>query len=266
MKLLEALRNAASRVQSHVEDSNLFEHMGERGSYRERILSDFLRPFLAPCFGIASGEVFDKAGNNSKQVDVIVYDALFSAPLLLDQSTNLGVFPSESIYACVEVKSNLTSDELQKAIDNIASVKKLQRDSADSTQILPHVKIELGAGLKVGAGVRNPYLGVVFGYKGVSAETAMQTLAAQPLDMQSLPDFVVCREPGYMLVRVDDAGRATGPGKPWKAYAKINFGDDALPLFFLTLNTCLSSIRLREPNWNQYWMELRVALENGNQK
>lgn len=266
MKLLEALRNAASRVQSHVDDSKLFEHMGDRGSYRERILSDFLRPFLAPCFGIASGEVFDRTGNNSRQVDVIVFDALFSTPLLLDQKTNLGVFPCESVYACVEVKSNLTSDELQKAIDNIASVKKLLREPADSTQILPHVKIDLGAGLKMGAGIRNPYFGAIFGYKGVSAETAIQTLTAQQSDMQSLPDFVVCRDPGYMLVRVDENGRAMGPGKPWRAYATINVENDALPLFFLTLNTCLSSIRLREPNWNQYWMELTTSLVGRSEK
>jgi len=260
MRLLEALRNAALRVQTHVNDSKLFTHMGDRGTFRERILSDFLRPFLAPCFGLASGEVFDRAGNGSKQVDVIVFDALFSAPLLLDQKTNLGVFPCESIYACVEVKSNLTSDELQIAVDNIASVKCLQRQSSDAAQILPHVRLQLGAGLGAGPGVTNPYLGVVFGYKGVTSDTAMKTLTSQSIDQQHLPDFVVCCDPGYLIIRLKDDGRPAGPGKPWKGYGVIAVGDDALPIFFLTLNTCLSSLRLREPDWNQYWVELTTPL------
>ena len=260
MKILEALRNAASRVQSHVTDSNLFGHMGNRGTRRERIVEEFVRPFLAPCYGLASGEVFDSVGNGSRQVDVLVFDAAFSAPLLLDKKTNLGVFPCESVYAAIEVKSDLSSDEIQTAVDNIASVKCLKRVPSDASQILPRVRLKLGDGLSAGTGVLNPYLGAVFGDKGATANTALKKLQAQTMEKDLLPDFLVCNDPGYMILRLRTDGRPSPPGGKWTGYGIIHTGPDTLPLFFLSLNVCLRQIRLREPDWNHYWIELTKSL------
>lgn len=234
--------------------------MGDRGTRRERIVEEFVRPFLAPCYGLASGEVFDAIGNGSRQIDVLVFDSTFSAPLLLDEKTNLGVFPCESVYACIEVKSDLSSDEIQTAVDNIASVKGLKREPSDASQILSHVRLNLGYGLSAGNGVLNPYLGVILGYKGVTARTALQKLQAQSLEKELLPDFLVCNDPGYLILRLRSDGRPSPPGGEWARYGIINTGSDTLPLFFLSLNICLRQIRLREPDWNQYWIEITKSL------
>jgi hypothetical protein len=37
MKLLQALRNASSRLVADFEDSKLFDHSGEKGEFREHI-------------------------------------------------------------------------------------------------------------------------------------------------------------------------------------------------------------------------------------
>lgn len=55
--------------------------MGDRGNHREMIIRDFLRPFLPDCYGLSTGEVFSTDGTQSAQVDVVIYDAVFSAVL-----------------------------------------------------------------------------------------------------------------------------------------------------------------------------------------
>jgi hypothetical protein len=78
MKLLEALRNGVGRLEADLKNSSLFQHRGDRGEFRERIIEQFIRPFLPECYSIGSGEVFSADGGMSKQVDVVIYDQLFS--------------------------------------------------------------------------------------------------------------------------------------------------------------------------------------------
>lgn len=121
MKLLQALRNEAQKIAAGIENSKLFEHMGDRGSFREAIIKDFLRPFLPECYGLSAGEVFAADGSQSAQVDIVVYDAVFSTVLFKNSPCML--FPAESVFGSIEVKSNLTTDEFRTACDNVASLK-----------------------------------------------------------------------------------------------------------------------------------------------
>jgi hypothetical protein len=75
MHLLQALRTQAAKIKADLDNSKLFAHMGDRGSYREAIIRDFLRPFLPDCYGLSTGEVFSADGKQSTQIDVVVYDA-----------------------------------------------------------------------------------------------------------------------------------------------------------------------------------------------
>ena len=260
MKVLEALRNAASRVQSHVTDSKLFTQMGDRGADGSALSKNSCGPSWRHATVLHRAR-FLTARATGVARSMCWYSMPSSAPLLLDEKTNLGVFPCESVYACIEVKSDLSSEEIQTAIDNISSVKCLKRrEPSDAAQILPHVRLQLGYGLSAGPGVLNPYLGVVFGYKGVAACTALEKLKVQSIDKELLPDFLVCIDPGYVILRLKDDGRAAPLGSEWAGYGIIHTGADTLPLFFLSLNICLCQIRLREPDWNQYWIEVTQPL------
>ena len=95
-------------------------HAGLVGSENENALAELLRTFLPSRYGIeTSGIIIDKEGKESKQCDIIVYDA-WSFPSYLRK-----VFPVELVYGVIEVKTNLTSGEAKNALDNLESLAQL---------------------------------------------------------------------------------------------------------------------------------------------
>lgn len=270
MKLLEALRNSTGHLAAGFENSRLFTHAGEKGEFRERIIEDFLRPFLPTCYGIGSGQVFSSDGSDSKQVDIVLYDELFSNVLFRDASTSL--FPCESVYGTIEVKSNLTTDDLKAGIANIASVKRLPRASSDMLDVLPNRRIELKGDISFSqTNISNPYLGVVFAYDGLSPNTAFEVLRSHlssgEYPLEELPNFVFLYKHGVTIFRVslDGPTAVVGrPGQPFNAYGLLNSGNDTLPLFFLTLNAILNSMRLKAPDVNRYWSDVFYGLVNSH--
>lgn len=118
--------------------TNQLEHLGDRGVARENILKDFLDQYLPKKYAISKGEIVDSEGNRSKQCDLIIYDHL-SCPILY-VSKDSQIFPAESVYAVIQVKSVLNTHEVESSINNIKSVKMLNRENG-------------------------PIAGIVFGYK-----------------------------------------------------------------------------------------------------
>jgi hypothetical protein len=99
---------------------------GELGTAREEVVREFLRKHLPQGIGVSTGFVFDHRGVVSKQVDVVVYDRLFSPRF--EATGGKEFFPVESVVCVGEVKSALTSQaQLKGAFDNIRSVKELDR-------------------------------------------------------------------------------------------------------------------------------------------
>src|SRR5262249_10935977 len=157
------------------------------------------------------------------------------------------LFPAESVFGSIEVKSNLTLSELDLACQNVASIKRLKRVRADTLDLLPHLRVELGPTLAGGGDFRNPYLGVVFGYRGAPPQSVATELSvrAQSLggEKEKLPNFVFVVEPGYMIMRCQQNGAPAPPGSDFATFGFLPVGSDTLPLFFLTLNICLGSLR-----------------------
>lgn len=128
---------------------------------------------------------------------------------------------------------------------------------------LPHVHFGVGGGLSFDPSKRNPYLGFVFGYNGISAETVAMELNRRsildPAHKQDLPDFVFVAKPGYMVARVQQTSTQTviqGPGRDFTQYALLHCGDDTLPLFYLALNLCLGQLRLKSVDFRAIWSGL----------
>jgi hypothetical protein len=262
MKLLQALRNAVTRLESNLKDSDLFEHRGDKGEFRERVVEEFLRPFLPPCYGLGSGAVFSSDGNQSKQIDVVIYDSVFSNVLFRDRTNSL--FPCEAVFGLIEVKSELDSAQLSLAVDNVASLKRLSRQPSDMCDLLPFRRLRIGGGLRYDGTMRNPYVSFVFGYRGLIAEAVVQDLNQRVLSMpeaerSNLPDFIFNKERGYMVMRVRDTGTQlvpVSPGAPFDRFAHVACGADILPLFFLTVNIYLNEIILKAPDLNAYWIDV----------
>jgi len=131
-------------------------HAGEKGMRREHTLHEFLRRHLPPRYGVARGEIVSARGEVSRQVDVVIYDALFSP--LLQSADASGVFAAESVYAAIEVKASLNTTDLAEAVYNIKSVKALSR----SATVREH-----GGHRRLHAARANPPIfGAVFAPKG----------------------------------------------------------------------------------------------------
>jgi hypothetical protein len=206
----------------------------------------------------------------SAQIDIVLYDAIFSTVLFRNGPEQL--FPAESVYGSIEVKSNLTVEELDKACGNIASVKGLPRATSDMMDVLPSVRLGVGAGLAYNGTPRNPYLGIVFGYRGINPQAVVTDLtrrmAEAPQMKQLLPDFIFVANPGYMITRiVEQNGRdhpVLGIARDFQKYLWTSTASDTLPLFYFTVNTCLSHLRLRAPSFNEMWDRLfRQLVING---
>ncbi len=258
MKFLQALRNAAQRIASQVEDSKLFTRPVEIGTFRESVVEEFLRPFLPSCYGLGAGQVFAADGSVSDQIDIVVFDAVFSNVLFRDKTSSL--FPCESVYGTIEVKSQLDGNEMERAFQNVASVKALPRAASTMLDILPTREFKLGMGLKADSQKRNPYLGVVFGFDGLSPQQLFQKanelLLSGELHRDLCPDFIFCHRQGAALLKVKADNSLSAFGDEFHHYGLLNSGGDTLPLFYFAVNTCLNSTYLKAPDFNAYLMKL----------
>ena len=101
------------------------EHNGVKGSAREDLLKEYLRNLLPDKYSISSGIIIDFNQNQSKQQDFIIHDAL-NCPSFFKTNSNT-ILPIESVYATIEIKSSLNYDTLKQCVENIESVRKLNK-------------------------------------------------------------------------------------------------------------------------------------------
>ena len=99
-----------------------YQHSGNKGANAEQILRDFLRQFLPPYNRVGYGEVIDQSGASSRQQDVIITNEYH--PFLNDLSAP-SVFIIDGVSCVAEVKSVLTGGELERALENSLSFKRL---------------------------------------------------------------------------------------------------------------------------------------------
>jgi hypothetical protein len=132
----------------------LIQHEGSKGARVEIEVRKFLLEFLPKRYEYGSGIVIDSSGSEvdrSKQEDILVVDKFFNPRLFLDEEPS--VYPVEVIYCGIEVKTSMDAIELQKAITNIASLKRLKFVQEESTEI---------RGDKIIMSRTTPPLGIIF--------------------------------------------------------------------------------------------------------
>src|SRR2546423_15407645 len=112
--------------------AELLGHNLEKGLGNEQALRDLLVSFLPRRFGVAKGKVANAAGDMSKQLDIIIYDAINCPTLFVDENSNQ-ILPIEGVFCIIEVKTSLTSKSLAEAFSNLASVYALEPRTNGST-------------------------------------------------------------------------------------------------------------------------------------
>jgi hypothetical protein len=96
-------------------------HAGLVGTENENAIASVIRDFLPPRFGVdANALIIDRFGKVSRQADIVIYDAERQARFFRK------VYPVETVYAVIEVKTSMSSSEAKIALDNLASVSELE--------------------------------------------------------------------------------------------------------------------------------------------
>lgn len=102
---------ALHRLQAEVQSfSKLVEHEAEKGRENELVLARVLSSLIPQRFGTGSGLLIDSNDKQSRQIDVIIFEQAMEAALFA-QTTQL-LYPVETVYAAIEVKTTLRADDI----------------------------------------------------------------------------------------------------------------------------------------------------------
>ena len=103
-------------------------HLGSMGDATEERWIEFLNTYLPDRYDVDKAIVIDAQGNVSDQIDIVVYDNLYT-PFIFNKD-GFKYVPAESVYAVFEVKQDLEGN-IEYAADKVESVRRLQRTSVD---------------------------------------------------------------------------------------------------------------------------------------
>lgn len=109
------------KIDLEAKTAGLSGHNLTSGEVKENSLKNFLINLLPQFFKYGGGILIDAEGNKSFQQDIIIYSPYMS--ILTPESK---LFPIDSVFSTIEVKTKLNKSELKKSMKNISSVKRLK--------------------------------------------------------------------------------------------------------------------------------------------
>lgn len=107
-------QHTSAIVKGLIEESEALKnlHSAVVGRLRELFVSNFLSKFLISQFGVGIGSVIiNQKGEQSREIDIIIYDKRILPPFIGEQ---IGAYPAESVLATIEVKGEISKDEIKE--------------------------------------------------------------------------------------------------------------------------------------------------------
>lgn len=253
MKMIDALKSNSQILNAKLESSKLYVHNGLRGTCREEDLINVIRDCIPECYGMKAGQIFSSDNKISKQIDVVIFDTIFSNYFKKDSSAYL--FPCESVYGSIEVKTMLNKESFEEAIANIKSVRELNREKANCLDITPIRHIDLSKEtFRYNEDRTNEYLNIIFAYDSVNEDTLIEYIINLNYDYELLPTFIYVHKKGLIFSKVyceksqTKSVEKTYLGMNHKInnkYALSKYGEDGMTAFFILLNAMLEQIQLK---------------------
>ena len=90
---------------------------------RELSVSDLFRKFFAFPYQIAKGNIVDSYGNCSRSIDTIVLNPTHPQ---ITTNNEYSIIVAEAVDFAIEVKSDFTGSEINRALEQVQSVKKIK--------------------------------------------------------------------------------------------------------------------------------------------
>jgi len=113
--------------------SESITHDGVMGEVNEQYFINTLRKYLPKRYAADNGIVIDSNGATSDQIDIVIYDNLYT-PTLLDQQAHRFI-PAESVFCVLEVKPTINKKYLEYAGNKAKSVRDLERTTVPIKQL-----------------------------------------------------------------------------------------------------------------------------------
>ncbi len=205
-KIFEAV---SDQLLASFKKSSVVNHPGGKGEIREAAFRDFLKDYLPQRYAVGSGEVISSDNRVSPELDIVIYDPLYCPTLVKSKSHS--VYPEESVYGAVSVKSHLNSGELKDAYENISRFKNII--SRENFVYQPH------SGMSVGFAYPLPVTCIV----AFAANRSLEAIAEQVIALdKELPDLTL--RPDFVAV----IGQGiVGPREPLRAeFNQFKLPDD----------------------------------------
>jgi hypothetical protein len=109
------LTNSIEAAIRESENASAVAHAGLQGRIREAAAQEIFRPMLPFGFEIGTGKICDSAGGQSPETDLIIHNRTILPPVMYGDRD--GIFPVESCFYAIEVKTKLTAETLKDALD-----------------------------------------------------------------------------------------------------------------------------------------------------
>ncbi|MCL2913845.1 hypothetical protein L2725_08570 [Shewanella corallii] len=185
MDLHKVFESISIQLIAEFTKSTQVKHHGGKGDIREDAFRDFLAEYLPRKYGTGRGEVISSQNDVSGELDIVIFDN-DHCPLFIKSSSH-SVYPAESVYGAISMKSNLDSTELQDAYENIVKFKRM----------LPKTGFthNPNSGMSLGMGPAVPVTAVI----AYGSNRSMEAIAKQLKELDSQIDDITLR-PDFVAV------------------------------------------------------------------
>lgn len=196
-----------SQIQAEIGNINeLFIHNGLKGEGNEAVIRELIKKFIPKKYGVDSGVIIDRKGNQSKQCDIIIYDNYYYPEIF--SFSNIHLYPVDLVYALIEVKTTLNPSQAKLAIENIKSTKQLDFIK-DFFRINPIDPIDFSDEKAVlwQNESTTPPLGLIFAYQSATSnfETLANWFEIENNEKKTLyPSHVFCLDHGIVLTQPEE--------------------------------------------------------------
>ncbi len=128
MDVKEKIKNKFKAIEAQMkaklsEIRSTLSHPGDKGASLEKAFRDFLREYLPFYLRVGYGEIIDKKGHESKQIDVVVANEFH--PFTFTENSP-GLFFIEGVCAVGEIKTSLNTKEIENILNNSYVFKQLE--------------------------------------------------------------------------------------------------------------------------------------------
>lgn len=166
----------SQRLSLDLQAARLFVNSGDKGTINEQAWRQFLSPLLPARYAIGVGEIIAPDTNDTQklsqsgQKDVVIYDP-FTSAIFGWNNSGLSLFPIETVYAVIEVKTCFNnSEDVKQSAKQVYEVKTIQKK---------HVSSNVA-----------PIFSGVFAFSSAITKDAMfETI--QAISVEERPDFVM---------------------------------------------------------------------------